>query len=174
MPTPRSRTLVTFLCRVFTAPVCVCACSAGAVGAFSIKHLIVARYRYAARRCLLFPSQCLSLRSARGHASISIANAVKKKENSGSCAGPCADRTCAATNGARVHSSLDAFRRRLKRRMGEGPECCRRTERSFGPPSRAGDRLRTTAVDRRSTPSARADRQEPLPMFRCPGSPGFP
>ena len=31
---------------------------------------------------------------------------------------------------------------------------------------------RTTAVDRRSTPSARADRQEPLPMFRCPGS-GF-
>ena len=28
---------------------------------------------------------------------------------------------------------------------------------------------RTTAVDRRSTPSARADRQEPLPMFRCPG-----
>ena len=26
----------------------------------------------------------------------------------------------------------------------------------------------------RSTPSARADRQEPLPMFRCPGSPGFP
>ena len=30
------------------------------------------------------------------------------------------------------------------------------------------------AVDRRSTPSARADRQEPLPMFRCPGSPGFP
>ena len=26
---------------------------------------------------------------------------------------------------------------------------------------------------RRSTPSARADRQEPLPMFRCPGSPGF-
>jgi hypothetical protein len=33
---------------------------------------------------------------------------------------------------------------------------------------------RTTAVDRRSTPSARADRQEPLPMFRCPGSPGFP
>ena len=32
----------------------------------------------------------------------------------------------------------------------------------------------TAAVDRRSTPSARADRQEPLPMFRCPGSPGFP
>ena len=32
----------------------------------------------------------------------------------------------------------------------------------------------TTAVDRRSTPSARADRQEPLPMFRCPGLPGFP
>ena len=29
-------------------------------------------------------------------------------------------------------------------------------------------------TDRRSTPSARADRQEPLPMFRCPGSPGFP
>ena len=28
---------------------------------------------------------------------------------------------------------------------------------------------RTTAVDRRSTPSARADRQDPLPMFRCPG-----
>ena len=26
----------------------------------------------------------------------------------------------------------------------------------------------------RSTPSARADRQEPLPMFRCPGLPGFP
>ena len=26
---------------------------------------------------------------------------------------------------------------------------------------------------RRSTPPARADRQEPLPMFRCPGSPGF-
>ena len=24
------------------------------------------------------------------------------------------------------------------------------------------------------TPSARADRQEPLPMFRCPGLPGFP
>ena len=38
-----------------------------------------------------------------------------------------------------------------------------------GPPSGAGDRPRTTAVDRRSTPSARADRQEPLPMFRCPG-----
>ena len=36
------------------------------------------------------------------------------------------------------------------------------------------DNPRTTAVDRRSTPSARADRQEPLPMFRCPGSPGFP
>jgi hypothetical protein len=34
--------------------------------------------------------------------------------------------------------------------------------------------IRNTAVDRRSTPSARADRQEPLPMFRCPGSPGFP
>ena len=33
---------------------------------------------------------------------------------------------------------------------------------------------RTTAVDRRSTPSARADRQEPLPTFRCPGLPGFP
>ena len=32
----------------------------------------------------------------------------------------------------------------------------------------------TTAVDRRSTPSARADRQAPLPMFRCTGSPGFP
>ena len=31
------------------------------------------------------------------------------------------------------------------------------------------DNPRTTAVDRRSTPSARADRQEPLPMFRCPG-----
>ena len=26
-----------------------------------------------------------------------------------------------------------------------------------------------TAVDRRSTPSAQADRQDPLPMFRCPG-----
>ena len=25
-----------------------------------------------------------------------------------------------------------------------------------------------------STPSARVDRQEPLPMFRRPGSPGFP
>ena len=34
--------------------------------------------------------------------------------------------------------------------------------------------LLTAAVDRRSTPSARADRQEPLPMFRCPGSPGLP
>ena len=31
------------------------------------------------------------------------------------------------------------------------------------------DNPRTTAVDRRSTPSARADRQAPLPMFRCPG-----
>ena len=31
------------------------------------------------------------------------------------------------------------------------------------------DNPRTTAVDRRSTPSARADRQDPLPMFRCPG-----
>ena len=31
-----------------------------------------------------------------------------------------------------------------------------------------------TAVDRRSTPSAQADRQDPLPMFRCPGLPGFP
>jgi hypothetical protein len=34
------------------------------------------------------------------------------------------------------------------------------------------------SVDRRSTPSLgvnlRADRQEPLPMFRCPGLPGFP
>ena len=59
--------------------------------------------------------------------------------------------------------------------MEEGPECCRRAERSLGPPSgAAGDRPRTTAVDRRSTPSARADRQEPLPMFRCPGLPGFP
>ena len=29
-------------------------------------------------------------------------------------------------------------------------------------------------TDRRSTPAARADRQEPLPMFRCPGLPGFP
>ena len=38
-----------------------------------------------------------------------------------------------------------------------------------------GRRLeRVTAVDRRSTPSARADRQEPLPMLRCPGLPGFP
>ena len=36
------------------------------------------------------------------------------------------------------------------------------------------DNPRTTAVDRRSTPYARADRQAPLPMFRCPGSPGFP
>jgi hypothetical protein len=45
---------------------------------------------------------------------------------------------------------------------------------AHGPPSGAGDRPRTTAVDRRSTPSARADRQEPLPMFRCPDSPGFP
>ena len=51
----------------------------------------------------------------------------------------------------------------------EDTECCRRAERSLGPPSGAGDRPRTTAVDRRSTPSARADRQEPLPMFRCPG-----
>ena len=32
-----------------------------------------------------------------------------------------------------------------------------------------------TAVDRRSTLSARVDRQEPLPMFRCPGfAAGFP
>ena len=31
------------------------------------------------------------------------------------------------------------------------------------------DNPRTTAIDRRSTPSARADRQAPLPMFRCPG-----
>ena len=30
------------------------------------------------------------------------------------------------------------------------------------------DDPRTTAVDRRSTPSARADRQDLLPMFRCP------
>ena len=58
--------------------------------------------------------------------------------------------------------------------MEEGPECCRWAERSLEPLSRAGDRPRTTAVDRRSTPSARADRQEALPMFRCPGSPGFP
>ena len=58
--------------------------------------------------------------------------------------------------------------------MEEGPECYRRAEGSLGPPSRAGDRPRTTAVDRRSTPSARADRQEPLPMLRCPGLPGFP
>ena len=36
------------------------------------------------------------------------------------------------------------------------------------------DNPRTTAVDRRSTPSARADRQALLPMFRCPGLPGFP
>ena len=36
----------------------------------------------------------------------------------------------------------------------------------------------TTAVDRRSIdtihPSARADQQAPLPMFRCPGLPGVP
>ena len=57
--------------------------------------------------------------------------------------------------------------------MEEGPECCRRAERPLGPPSGAGDRPRTTAVDRRSTPSARADRQEPLPMFRCPRLAGF-
>ena len=36
------------------------------------------------------------------------------------------------------------------------------------------DNPRTTAVDRRSTPSARADRQALLPMLRCPGLPGFP
>ena len=41
------------------------------------------------------------------------------------------------------------------RRMKEGPECCRRSERSLGPPSRAGDRPRTTAVDRRSFDSIR-------------------
>ena len=65
-------------------------------------------------------------------------------------------------------------RRIVWRRMEEGPECCRRAEWSLGPPSGAGDRPRTTAVDRRSTPSARADRQEPLPMFRCPGCRVFP
>ena len=41
------------------------------------------------------------------------------------------------------------------------------------PPSRASVKPSTTAVNRRSTPSARADRQVPLPMFRCPGSPGL-
>ena len=34
--------------------------------------------------------------------------------------------------------SPDAFRRRLRRRMEEGPECCRRAEGSLGPPSGAG------------------------------------
>ena len=32
----------------------------------------------------------------------------------------------------------------------------------------------TAAVDRRSTPSARADRQDPLPMFRHPDRRVFP
>ena len=59
---------------------------------------------------------------------------------------------------------------------GEGPDgvlsVCRRG-RSGWPLGRRLERPRTTAVDRRSTPSARADRQEPLPMFRRPGLPGF-
>ena len=58
--------------------------------------------------------------------------------------------------------------------MGEGPECCRRAEWPLGRRLERVTARRTTAVDRRSTPSARADRQEPLPMFRCPGLPGFP
>jgi hypothetical protein len=54
----------------------------------------------------------------------------------------------------------------LKRRLtGRSGSLGRRLEYTDNP--------RTTAVDRRSTPSARADRQEPLPMFRCPGSPGL-
>ena len=49
---------------------------------------------------------------------------------------------------------IDAFRRRIVwRLMEEGPECCRRAEWSLGPPSGAGYSPRTTAVDRRSTPS---------------------
>ena len=39
--------------------------------------------------------------------------------------------------------------------MEEGPECCRRAERSLGPPSGAGDRPRTTAVDRPAFDSIR-------------------
>ena len=68
--------------------------------------------------------------------------------------------------------------------MGEGPECCRRAEWPLpGPPSARLERVTalvpgTTAVDRRSIdtihPSARADQQAPLPMFRCPGLPGVP
>ena len=59
--------------------------------------------------------------------------------------------------------------------MEEGPECCRRAEWPLG---RRLERVTTlvplllTGV--RHHPSARADRQEPLPMFRCPGLPGFP
>ena len=40
--------------------------------------------------------------------------------------------------------------------MEEGPECCRRAEwPAHGPPSGAGDRPRTTAVDRRAFDSIR-------------------
>ena len=53
-------------------------------------------------------------------------------------------------------------------------------DRAEGPPGALGRRLeyadnpRTTAVDRHSTPSARAGRQEPLSMFRFHGLPSFP
>jgi len=53
-----------------------------------------------------------------------------------------------------------------------------RAEWLLGPPFGVSleytDNPRTNAVDRRSTPSARADRQEPLPMLRCPGCRVFP
>jgi hypothetical protein len=55
--------------------------------------------------------------------------------------------------------------------MEEGPECCRRAERSLGPPSRAGDRPRTSVTllltGVRHHPPGRTDKN----LCRCFGAP---
>jgi hypothetical protein len=52
--------------------------------------------------------------------------------------------------------------------MEEGPECCRRAERSLGPPSGAGDRPRTTVLTGvRLHPPGRTDKN----LCRCLGAP---
>ena len=54
--------------------------------------------------------------------------------------------------------------------MGEGERLTGRSD-PLGRRLEYTDNPRTTAVDKRSTPSVKADRQEPLPTFRCPGLP---